>query len=655
MQDKQPRRSPQQPEGRPPRGPGNLLGGNKPNRRLIIILLFLAVLVVPWLIPWLSGSGSQQQISYSAFRAQLEQGNVEQVTVSGEKIIGTFRNAAEVTAQDGQVPQPFVTYLPSFGDPELMSLLESQEVELVTRPSRGNNWMGTLFGFLPLLILIWIFYSFSRNMRSQGQGLFNVGKSRARLYQRSKQSTTFGDVAGIRSAKEELKEIVEFLKNPDRFRAIGAKSPKGVLLVGPPGSGKTLLARAVAGEAEVPFFSITGSDFMEMFVGVGASRVRNLFQEAKKSAPSIIFIDELDSIGRHRGAGLGGGHDEREQTLNQLLSEMDGFEPQESTIVMAATNRPDILDPALLRPGRFDRRVTVDLPTMLDRVEILKIHARGKPLAESVDLEAVARSTPGFSGADLENLLNEAALVAARRRKSRVEMEDVNEAFDKILLGLERSNMALTEEDKQLIAVHESGHALLAVLLPHTDPIHKVTIIPRARSMGVTQQMPERDRYIYGKDYLLDRLAVMMGGRAAEELKHDTLTSGAENDLKQATQLARKMVLDWGMSERLQHLALGGPRQHVFLGEEIGRPREYSETTAREIDEEVTRILSQAFERASSTLKEHEGQLDALVALLLEKEALEGREVAELVASDNGQGSGRARSGQEAREGGKAT
>ncbi|MBN1837144.1 MAG: ATP-dependent zinc metalloprotease FtsH [Spirochaetales bacterium] len=654
MREEQPNRSQRQPGGQSPQGPGSLFGGKGPSRRLIIILLFLALMVVPWLIPWLSGNRSQQEISYTTFRGQLEQGNIQQVTVSGEKIVGTFRDATEVSGREGQALSQFVTYLPSFGDPELMPLLESQDVELVTQPSRGDNWMGTLFGFLPMIILIWLFYSFSRNMRSQGQGLFNVGRSKARLYQRSQQSTTFEDVAGIRSAKEELKEIVEFLKHPDRFRQIGAKSPKGVLLVGPPGSGKTLLARAVAGEAEVPFFSITGSDFMEMFVGVGASRVRSLFQDAKKNAPSIIFIDELDSIGRHRGAGLGGGHDEREQTLNQLLSEMDGFEPQESTIVMAATNRPDILDPALLRPGRFDRRVTVDLPTMLDRVEILKIHARGKPLAESVDLEAMARSTPGFSGADLENLLNEAALVAARRRKSKIEMEDVNEAFDKILLGLERSNMALTDEDKRLIALHESGHALLAALLPHTDPIHKVTIIPRARSMGVTQQMPERDRYLYDRDYLLDRLAVMMGGRAAEELKADTLTSGAENDLKQATQLARKMVLDWGMSERLRHLALGGPRQHVFLGEEIGRPREYSETTAREIDEEVTRILSQAFDRASSTLEEHEGQLEALVALLLEKEALEGREVVELVASGNGKGQGKAqRRGAEAREGGK--
>jgi cell division protease FtsH len=461
--------------------------------------------------------------------------------------------------------------------------------------------------------------------------MFNIGKSKAKLYQRKKESTNFEDVAGIASAKRELEEIVEFLKNPRMFERIGAKNPKGVLLVGPPGSGKTLLARAVAGEAEVPFFSITGSDFMEMFVGVGASRVRNLFRDAKKNSPSIIFIDELDSIGRHRGAGLGGGHDEREQTLNQLLSEMDGFEPNQSTIVMAATNRPDILDPALLRPGRFDRRVTVDMPTMKDREEILKIHARGKPLSKDVDLEKVGRSTPGFSGADLENLLNEAALIAARKKKSAIGTADINEAFDKILLGLERSNMALTEQEKRTLAYHESGHALLAVMLPRTDPIHKVTIIPRARSMGVTQQLPERDKYIYEKDYLLDRIAVMMGGRAAEELKNGAMTSGAENDLKQATKLARKMVLDWGMSEKLQHRALGSQKQSVFLGEEIGHPREYSEATAREIDEEVAKILNNAYTRAVSTLSAEEDKLERLADALLEKEALDGQEVEQLV------------------------
>jgi cell division protease FtsH len=607
----------------------------KISRTLIIFLVIVAVFLLPWLFTSL-GRGNVSEIPYTTFREQLEQNNVQRITVQGEKITGTFKNPAAVSPpqQGEQVPSRFVTYLPSFGDRELFSLLRSNGVEVITKPAGNGSWIGTLIGFLPFVILIWLFYSFYRNMRTQGQNMFSVGKSKARLYQRSKESTTFDDVAGIDSAKRELHEIVEYLKNPRMFRYIGAKNPKGVLLVGPPGSGKTLLARAVAGEANVPFFSITGSDFMEMFVGVGASRVRNLFKDAKRNSPSIVFIDELDSIGRHRGAGLGGGHDEREQTLNQLLSEMDGFEPQESVIILAATNRPDILDPALLRPGRFDRRITVDMPTMKDRAEILKIHVRGKPITKDVDLQKIARSTPGFTGADLENLLNEAALIAARKKKRAISQSEIDEAFDKILLGLERSNMALTQEEKKLLAYHESGHALLAVLLPHTDPIHKVTIIPRSRSMGVTQQLPERDKYIYDKSYLLDRLAVMMGGRVAEELKNGSITSGAENDLKQATQLARKMVLDWGMSERLQHQALGTQRQHVFLGEEIGRPREYSEATAREIDEEVTKILTHAYQRAVSTLNEHEDKLDRVAGELLEKEVLDGEEVQALVGEE---------------------
>lgn len=609
-------------------------GNFKLSRRMIIFLIVLGIIALPWLLSIVRG-GNLTQVPYTTFRRQLEAENVQSILVQGERITGTFKDPAKVrpVQQGDTVSQQFLTYLPSFGDEELLSLLEAKNVEVITKPANQRNWLSTLISFLPFLLLIWIFFSLYRRMGSQGQSMFNIGKSKAKLYQRKKESTTFEDVAGIVSAKRELEEIVEFLKNPRMFERIGAKNPKGVLLVGPPGAGKTLLARAVAGEAEVPFFSITGSDFMEMFVGVGASRVRNLFRDAKKNSPSIIFIDELDSIGRHRGAGLGGGHDEREQTLNQLLSEMDGFEPNQSTIVMAATNRPDILDPALLRPGRFDRRVTVDMPTMKDREEILKIHARGKPLSKDVDMEKVARSTPGFSGADLENLLNEAALIAARRKKSAIAMADINEAFDKILLGLERSNMALTEEEKRTLAFHESGHALLAVVLPRTDPIHKVTIIPRARSMGITQQLPERDKYIYEKDYLLDRIAVMMGGRAAEELKNGSMTSGAENDLKQATRLARKMVLDWGMSDKLQHRALGSQRQSVFLGEEIGHPREYSEATAREIDEEVAKILNNAYTRAVSTLSAEEDKLEKLADALLEKEVLDGGEVEQLVGT----------------------
>ena len=401
--------------------------------------------------------------------------------------------------------------------------------------------------------------------------------------------------------------------------------------MGPPGTGKTLLARAVAGEADVPFFSITGSDFMEVFVGVGASRVRNMFNEAKKMAPSIIFIDELDSIGRQRGAGIGGGHDEREQTLNQLLSELDGFEANENVIVMAATNRPDILDSALLRPGRFDRRITVDLPSLKDRVEILKIHARNKPLAENLDLEEVARGTPGFSGADLENLLNEAAILAARKDKEKIEAGDIDQAVDKILMGLERENIVVTDEERRLLAYHEAGHAVVAVVLPNADPIHKVTIIPRGRAMGVTQQLPEREKYIYPREYMMDRLAVMMGGRAAEEVVERTATSGAEEDLKQATRLARKMVLEWGMSESLGEMAMGDGHDTVFLGHEIAQRREYSEETAKEVDEEIKKILRQAFDRAKDILEQHRVGLDRVAKELVEKEEISGKEVLELV------------------------
>jgi len=405
-------------------------------------------------------------------------------------------------------------------------------------------------------------------------------------------------------------------------------------LVGPPGTGKTLLARAVAGEADVPFFSITGSDFMEVFVGVGASRVRNMFNEAKKMAPTIIFIDELDSIGRQRGAGIGGGHDEREQTLNQLLSELDGFEANENVIVMAATNRPDILDSALLRPGRFDRRITVDLPSLKDRIEILKIHARNKPLAENLDLEEVARGTPGFSGADLENLLNEAAILAARKNKEKIEAEDIDQAIDKILMGLERENIVVTDEERRLLAYHEAGHAVVAAILPNADPIHKVTIIPRGRAMGVTQQLPEREKYIYPREYMMDRLAVMMGGRAAEEVVERTATSGAEEDLKQATRLARKMVLEWGMSESLGEMAMEDGHETVFLGHEIAQRREYSEATAKEVDEEIKKILRQSYEQAKDILRKHREGLDRVAEELVEKEEITGKEVLELVGAE---------------------
>jgi cell division protease FtsH len=585
------------------------------------------------------GFNQSTQISYTNFHQQVENDNVKSVTVQGDKISGVLKKQAEKVLQAATKNSPaqtkkyteFYTYLPSFGDNQLLPLLEKKAVTIHTKPQKSYSWLSALLGFLPFIFLIWIGYIFFKRMQGQGQNIFSMGRSKARLYERRKESITFDDVAGAHGAKVELHEIIEFLKDPGHFQRLGGKSPKGVLLVGPPGTGKTLLAKAVAGEAGVPFFSITGSDFMEMFVGVGASRVRNMFNEAKKVSPSIIFIDELDSIGRLRGAGLGGGHDEREQTLNQLLSEMDGFEPNVSVIVMAATNRPDILDPALLRPGRFDRQITVELPTMEDRTEILNIHARNKPLADDADLRKIARGTPGFSGADLENLLNEAAILAARKNKEAIEESDIEEARDKILMGLTRENLGLTEKDRKQLAYHEGGHSVVAAVLPNTDPVFKVTIVPRGRAMGVTQQLPEREKYIYPKEYLLDRLAVMMGGRAAEAFVLGTSTSGAEDDLKQATKLARKMVLDWGMSERMENVALGETRQHVFLGEQISRGREYSEETAREVDEEVHKILTDAYQRAAEVLKKHRGGLDRVAEILLEKEEVTGEEVLKAV------------------------
>lgn len=603
-----------------------------------LVWIILLALLVPWLIQFFRQEGPEpaQTIPYSEFRLQVEAGEIDEITVTGEEIRGELNQPVETSLPTGEIVQisNFVTYLPSFGDEDLAALLREQGVEVNTRPMETGNWLVVLANFLPFLLLLGLGYFFLRRMRSQGDGVFSMGRSRARLYDRQAERTTFNDVAGNAGAKRELEEIVGYLKDPAKYGRLGGEIPKGALLVGPPGTGKTLLARAVAGEANVPFFSITGSDFMEMFVGVGASRVRELFREAKEASPSIIFIDELDSIGRRRGAGVGGGHDEREQTLNQMLSELDGFEPSVNVIVMAATNRPDILDPALLRPGRFDRQITVDLPTLRDRVQILKIHARNKPLSTDADLEAIARGTPGFSGADLANLLNEAALIAARRNKSQIDMDDINEARDKVIMGLERENLALTDEEKRLLAYHEAGHALVAAVLPRTDPVHKVTIVPRGRAMGVTQQLPERDRYLYPRDYMLDRLAVMMGGRAAEEVALNTMTSGAQNDLSQATHLARLMVLQWGMSERLGHVSLNGEDGEVFLGESLGRVREYSEATAREVDMEIRSILDEAYRKARAILQENCAALDRIVDALLEEEVISGEQLKLLVEQD---------------------
>ncbi|MDP2498281.1 MAG: ATP-dependent zinc metalloprotease FtsH [Candidatus Palauibacterales bacterium] len=614
-----------------PELPGGPSGSAK--RRSLLIWLLIALALASWFWSPLGGQDEGTRISYTTFREQVTSGNVAQITVSGQEIRGELNNQIQKTTAEGQTRDvtQFVTYLPSFGDEQLLDELRSQGVVVNTEPPSDFSWWEIALNLLPFLLLIWLGYLFISRMRGQGQNIFSMGKSQARLYDREEERTTFDDVAGAKGAKTELQEVVKFLKDPDRFEKLGGEIPRGVLMVGPPGTGKTLLARAVAGEAEVPFYSVTGSDFMEMLVGVGASRVRDLFEEAKKSSPAIVFIDELDSIGRQRGAGLGGGHDEREQTLNQLLSEMDGFEPNESVIVMAATNRPDILDPALLRPGRFDRQITVALPTMKNREKILEIHASEKPLADDVDLEEVARGTPGFSGADLRNLLNEAALLAARKEKKQIEAEDVDEARDKVLMGLEREVPSIEDEEVRMLAYHESGHAVLAALLPHSDPIHKVTIIPRGKAMGVTQQLPEREKYIYPKEYMEDRLAVMMGGRAAEDLIFDTATSGAANDLQQATKMARKMVLDFGMAEGLENIALGDGDEHVFLGEELARGKQYSDGTAREVDEAVKNILREAFRRAKETLQENRDGLDRLAETLIEKEELAGDEVVRLL------------------------
>ena len=612
-------------QNKSPKKPGDSSGGNQNYFFWIVaagILLF-------YLLSSQGGIfGGGTTVDYSKFRSELKSGNIEKVTIQGEEVRGTFetRTRLNASSNDTTTVKEFTTYIPSFGDDELLTLLEQQQVDVKTIPRSDMDLWTILIWGLPLIFLIFIGIQFFRQMQMQGKNMFNIGKSKAKLQDAEKVNTTFDDVAGLSGAKTELKEIVSFLKNPDQFDALGGEIPRGVLMVGPPGTGKTLMARAVAGEAGVPFFTITGSDFMEMFVGVGAKRVRDMFSNAKEKAPSIIFIDELDSIGRKRGAGLGGGHDEREQTLNQMLSELDGFEKNEGVIVMAATNRPDILDKALLRPGRFDRQVTVNLPTQQHREEILKIHAKNKKLGD-VDLEEIARSTPGFSGADLRNLLNEAALLAAREKQKAIEQKHIDDARDKVMMGLKREGINLSEDDKKMLAYHEAGHAIVAAVMPNADPLHKVTIIPRGQAMGVTQQLPEREKFLYKKEYMLDRMAVMMGGRAAERLIFDTATSGAQNDLQQLTKLARRMVLDWGMSDKFENIAFGGQQEQVFLGEQMGSQREYSDSTAREIDDEVKAILQQAFKKAIDTITEYRDVMDRLADELLEKEEVSGKDI----------------------------
>lgn len=598
----------------------------------MLFLVVLVLVVVLW--NWVTTTrAATQEIPFSEFLDRVEKGQVSEVLIRGEEILG--RSQQTVPRAFGQRPYEFVTYSPGY--PDLVKALREKGVKIKAEPpSQGSFWTG-LISWLPFLLLLGMWWFFFRQMQMGGNKALAFGKSRARMLTPDQKRVTFKDVAGVDEAKEELQEIIEFLKNPQKFAKLGGKIPKGVLLMGPPGTGKTLLAKAVAGEAEVPFFSISGSDFVEMFVGVGASRVRDLFEQGKKNAPCIIFIDEIDAVGRHRGAGLGGGHDEREQTLNALLVEMDGFESNEGVILIAATNRPDVLDPALLRPGRFDRRIVVNRPDLNGRLEILKVHTGKIKLAEDVSLEVLARSTPGFSGADIANLVNEAALRAARLNKQAVEMEDFEYAKDKVMMGAERRSLALSEEEKRIVAYHEGGHALVAALLPNADPLHKVTIIPRGMALGLTQQLPEEDRYLLPKSYLEDELTVLLGGRIAEELVFGPhrVTTGAGNDLERATELARKMVCEWGMSD-LGPLTFGKREEAIFLGKEFARHQDYSESTAVAIDTEIKRLVEEAYHRAQELVQKHRPVLDRIAEALLEREVLEGEEVYQLVSEFTG-------------------
>jgi len=558
---------------------------------------------------------AQEDIVFSDFVNYADKGQVREVIIQGENITGKLTTGKN-----------FKTYAPA--DPELIPLLKQKGVRIVAKPADDSPWFMTLLvSWFPMLLLIGVWIFFMRQMQAGGGKALAFGKSRARLLTDKSQKVTFADVAGIDEAKAELQEVIEFLKDPKKFTRLGGRIPKGLLLVGPPGTGKTLLARAIAGEAEVPFFSISGSDFVEMFVGVGASRVRDLFTQAKKNAPCIIFIDEIDAVGRHRGAGLGGGHDEREQTLNQLLVEMDGFESNEGVILVSATNRPDVLDPALLRPGRFDRQVVVPLPDVRGREKIFQVHTKKTPLAEDVDFAVIARGTPGTSGADIENLVNEAALYAARSDKDKVSMSDFEYAKDKILMGTERKTMVISDEEKRDTAYHESGHALVARLLPGTDPIHKVTIIPRGRALGLTQQLPIDEKHTYNRNFLLNNITILLGGRAAEELVMHDFTTGAGNDIERATMLARKMVCEWGMSDQMGPLSYGRKEEQIFLGREIATHKDYSEETARKIDEEVEKIVSESYEKAKKLLSDNLDAMHRLAAELLEKEVLNLAEV----------------------------
>jgi cell division protease FtsH len=578
---------------------------------LIVILLFT-------IFQGANQSG-QEQPNFSEFLRAVDQGRVESVVIRGNHVTYTLKDSAQMQR----------TYIVEY--PDLIKTLKDRGVRIAVKPPDSIPWYTTVLQWVPMLLFIGVWIFFMRQMQGGGAKALSFGKARARLISEKQNKVTFQDVAGVDEAKEELREIIDFLKDPPKFQKLGGKIPKGVLLVGPPGTGKTLLAKAIAGEANVPFFSISGSDFVEMFVGVGASRVRDLFEQGKKHAPCIIFMDEIDAVGRHRGAGLGGGHDEREQTLNQLLVEMDGFETNEGVILIAATNRPDVLDPALLRPGRFDRQVVVPRPDVKGREEILRVHTRRIPLAPNVELKVLARGTPGFSGADLANLVNEAALLAARQNKKVVEMSDFENAKDKVLMGVERRSMIISDAEKRIIAYHEAGHTLVADFLPGTDPVHKVTIIPRGRALGLTQQLPVDDKYNYSKEYLINRITILLGGRGAEEIVFQEQTTGAGDDLEKATEMARKMVCEWGMSDKLGPLTFGKNEEHIFLGREVARAKDYSEATALLIDSEIKRIVMDAAARARQILGENIEKLHALARALLERESLDGEEIARIL------------------------
>ena len=583
---------------------------------LIVILLFNL---------FQANAPAKEEIVFSDFLKKVEVGEVREVTIRGNAVSGRL--------SDGSA---FRTYTVDY--PDFVKVLRDRGVRIIVKPPDNNPWYAVLLQWIPMLLFIGVWIFFMRQMQGGGAKALSFGKARARLVSEKQNKVTFQDVAGVDEAKEELKEIIDFLKDPQKFQKLGGKIPKGVLLVGPPGTGKTLLAKAIAGEANVPFFSISGSDFVEMFVGVGASRVRDLFEQGKKHAPCIIFMDEIDAVGRHRGAGLGGGHDEREQTLNQLLVEMDGFETNDGVILIAATNRPDVLDPALLRPGRFDRQVVVPRPDVKGREEILKVHSRRIPLATDVELKVLARGTPGFSGADLANLVNEAALLAARQNKKSVEMPDFENAKDKVMMGVERRSMIISEDEKRTIAYHEAGHTLVADFLPGTDPVHKVTIIPRGRALGLTQQLPTDDKYNYSKDYLVNRITILLGGRAAEEVVLGQQTTGAGDDLEKATEMARRMVCEWGMSEKLGPLTFGKNEEHIFLGREFARHKDYSEDTAMLIDSEIRRIVTDCASKARQILEENLERLHALAHALLERESLDGEEIARILRAGTFEG-----------------